>query len=109
MHGVGLAAASIPTDFLSFTASADPDAGQSIWKFILGTIDGTSAYQRHLGDIYWWKGETYTRRAIYAMSYSVGVFSYTYRDETFVNGILYLVGAEQTQNVFSTGPCVKPS
>jgi hypothetical protein len=101
-----VAAASVPTDFLSYTATADPAAGVFALIIVLGAVTATGFTQRWTGgDIILPKGQTYTRRAIYAMSYAATVFSYTYRDETFVNGQLYLVGAESTQNVFSTGPC----
>ncbi|OGV74866.1 MAG: hypothetical protein A3K19_00580 [Lentisphaerae bacterium RIFOXYB12_FULL_65_16] len=99
-----IAAASVPTDWLTYTATADPAAGVCALKIVLGVCTAAGFTQRWTGgDIILPKGKTYTRNAIYNLTYSTVTYklTFTYRSETFVNGFLYAVGNESTTDVFT--------
>jgi hypothetical protein len=102
---------SAPSDWMDYTADDDPDHGEFHLKIKIGEIVGSDLIisQRWCGgDFFLMKGENYKQKKVFEMSYSSNQFKYKYREETFVNGVLFLVGAETEVVVFTTGPCPPP-
>ena len=87
-------------------AVANPSLGLATFIIPSAQVDDAAEnpiVQRHFGDVWLPKGETWKDRRIYNISYNAGtyVLSYKYRDLTVVAGIEYVVGAEQTANILT--------
>ena len=87
-------------------AVANPSLGLATFIIPIAQVDDAAEnpiVQRHFGDVWLPKGETWKDRRIYNISYNAGtyVLSYKYRDLTVVAGIEYVLGAEQTVNILT--------
>jgi len=99
--------AAAPTTTVTVTnAEADPTAGLATFIVPIAQVDDSAEspiVQRHFGDVWLPKGETWKNRRIYDINYDAGTFvlSYKYRDLTVVAGIEYVLGAEQSATILT--------